>query len=108
MKKLLEFIDEKLIVTSQSKVQKKSSDEMKITFETTRVWDIETILSMMRWYYKKCSDGYGEDRFLKKAFKDIYDQACENEEYEKYLNQDKREYANGDIDNALTWPARLS
>ena len=88
--------------------QKNTEDSVKITFEASRVSDVETILSAMRWYYVKCAYS-NEKQFLKKSFKSIYDDALKNPDYKEYFdNMDQREYADGDIDKAKIWPSALS
>lgn len=90
-------------------IDENSQDPIKISFYTNSPSEIETMLSMMKWYWKKCSEGYSESKFLEQAFKSIYDCALKNPEYKKYFEEmDQREYANGDIKKAQTWPAKLS
>ena len=110
MKDIITKINESKGLKSVQKTdkQKNTEDSVKITFETSRVWDVETMLSMMKWYFKKCADS-NEKVFLKKSFKSIYDDALKNPNYKEYFDDmDQREYADGDIDKAQTWPAALS
>jgi len=110
MKDIITKINESRGLKSEQKTdkQKNTEDSVKITFESSRVWDIETILCMMRWYYVKCANS-SEKVFLKKTFKSIYDDALKNPDYKEYFNNmDQRDYADGDIDKAKTWPSALS
>ena len=89
-------------------INENNTDSPKITFEVSNQWNIESILTMMRWYYKKCANSE-EKVFLKKTFKSIYDDALKNPDYKEYFDDmDEREYANGDIEKAQTWPSKLS